>query len=328
VTNTTTPALTDGFGRELRYLRFSLTEACNMACTYCLPEGYPEWYRHKALLNRSAVLTLLSGFRLAGFNKVRFTGGEPTLHPNCLEAVKTARDLGFEQICLTTNGLSRIAPSLWTEAGLTHVNVSLDSLDPDTFQRMTKSKEHARVVDFILGCIAAGMTVKINAVLLRSRNRNEAKAMMQWALERRVTLRFIELMPTGLNNGFDVNERVLSTELHDEAYELGFAPQAKDPLRKRLAGPEQTWVHETLPGRIGFISPLSCTFCGDCNRLRVTAKGELKMCLFSSENQQIPLDDPAAVVAFLAAAIQTKPERHHLEQRKWGNVATFRTIGG
>ena len=299
-----------------------------MACTYCLPDGYPEWYRHKALLNRSAVLTLLTGFRMAGFSKVRFTGGEPTLHPNCLEAVQTAKKLGFEQICLTTNGLSRITPEEWAHAGLSHVNVSLDSLNAERFEQMTKSREHARVLNFILSSVNAGLKVKINTVLLRSQNRSEAPAMMQWALERALTLRFIELMPTGLNNSFDIAERVLATELHDEAYTLGLLPQTADSKQRQLAGPEQTWTHPTLPGRIGFISPLSCNFCGDCNRLRVTAKGELKMCLFSSENQKIPLDNPEQVVRFLTTAIQAKPERHHLEQRKWGNVATFRTIGG
>jgi cyclic pyranopterin phosphate synthase len=317
--------LLDSFGRRLAYLRFSLTEACNMACTYCLPEGFPEWLRHKARLGEEDIETVLSGFRRLGFRKVRFTGGEPTVHPGLGKAIATARRLGYEKIAMTTNGTLASRLDAWIEQGLDQINISLDSLRPETFRLLTKSRRHQHVMDVIDRALVAGITVKVNTVLMRSANGGEAGELMDWALARPIELRFIELMPTGLNQDFWLRERILSTELMVAARSRGLEPVVAQGF---LSGPAKVFGREQSPGRIGFISPLSCNFCGDCNRLRVTARGALKLCLFGDHDHPLDLSHPQAVAASVRSLIGSKGESHGLNQGAIGNVATFRTIGG
>lgn len=323
-------ALHDPYGRRLHYLRFSLTEACNLSCTYCLPDGFPEWYRHKARLGMSDIDVLLKGFRGLGFRKVRFTGGEPTVHPKCLDAIKVARRIGYERIAMTTNGLKMTDVAPWVDAGLTQLNVSLDALDADRFAAVTGSHEVDKVVRVIEDAAAAGLLVKINTVLLRTKNgdRENIERLIDWALGLPVTLRFIELMETKLNGSFSTSERVLGSEIlpHLEARGMALEPFSKKA--PDLRGPATDYVHGTLPGRIGLINPMSCNFCSKCNRLRVTAKGRLKLCLFGDQDQALALDSAAAVALNVRQLIGTKPERHYLEDGNVGNVATFRTIGG
>jgi cyclic pyranopterin phosphate synthase len=322
--------LFDPFGRRLHYVRFSLTEACNMSCTYCLPEGFPEWYRHKARLSSAEVQTMLAGFRRLGFRKVRLTGGEPTVHPGCFDAVHTARRLGYEEIAITTNALLIGDVTRWLDAGLTQLNVSLDSLDPTAFKAITKNAQLERILGVIEQAIDLGIEVKINSVLLRSVNgtSEQIAAMIDWALARPVTLRFIELMPTKLNTSFAGGERVLGSELEPLLSQRGLErvnPRAGSP---NLLGPSTNYSHSVLPGRIGLINPMSCNFCDRCNRLRITARGELKLCLFGDKDHSIDLASPETVAAHVRQLISTKPERHHLEDGNFGNVSTFRTIGG
>lgn len=317
--------LRDRFGRHMLYLRFSLTEACNMSCTYCLPEGFPEWYRHKARLSRSQIRNVLVAFRDMGFEKVRFTGGEPTVHPDALRAVAMAKELGFAEIALTTNGsLLRNLPE-WRDAGLTHINISLDSLDEDTFFRQTKSRDFHKVLNLVEQAQALNLSTKINTVLLRSVNFHETLDLIRWAKPQNLTLRFIELMPTKLNQSFYRNEQVLNSEVLPLLQEEGFVA---DESRTWTRGPARIYRHVDLPGRIGLINPLSCNFCDSCNRLRVTARGALKLCLFSQEDQLLPVDDAAAIAPLVRQLIQFKEERHHLEEGRVGNVETFRVIGG
>lgn len=317
--------LYDRFGRRMLYLRFSLTEACNMACTYCLPEGYPEWYRHKARLSLPQIRNVLSAFRSMGFEKVRFTGGEPTVHPDALRAVALAKELGFEEIALTTNGtLLRNLP-VWQEAGLTQINISLDSLNEKTFLQQTKSHDLHKVLQLVDEAQSLNLTTKINTVLLRSVNFHESLDLMRWAKRRDLTLRFIELMPTGLNQRFYRQEQILNSELMPMLEAEGFVVEEG---RSRTHGPARIYRHADLPGRIGLINPLSCNFCDGCNRLRVTAKGALKLCLFSKEDQLLPVDDGNAIEPVVRQLIQLKEERHHLEEGQFGNVETFRVIGG
>lgn len=322
--------LLDPFGRRLHYLRFSLTEACNMSCTYCLPDGFPEWYRHKARLSTADVQTMLAGFRRLGFRKVRLTGGEPTVHPGCLDAVHTARRLGYEEIAITTNGLLIGDVARWMDAGLTQLNVSLDSLDPVAFKAITSSAQLGKVLDVLEQAVDLGIEVKINTVLLRSMNGapEQIAAMIDWALARPVTLRFIELMQTKLNTSFASNERVLGREIEPLLQQRGLERLGPRAGRPNLLGPATDYAHGTLPGRIGLINPMSCNFCDSCNRLRVTARGELKLCLFGDHDHALDLTSPEALATHVRQLIGTKPERHHLEDGNVGNVSTFRTIGG
>lgn len=321
--------LIDPFKRRLHYLRFSLTEACNLSCTYCLPDGFPEWYRHKARLNTKDIGTILRGFRQLGFRKARFTGGEPTVHPGCLAAVQDAADAGYEEIALSTNGLLIKDLNSWRNAGLTQVNISLDSINPDVFFKMAKSRDVARVIDTVEAAVAAGITTKINAVVMRHINLDATDALIEWALKLPITLRFIELMPTGLNQTFSTTERVLNSELKPKLDAFGLKPLASTSgLASQLRGPAQIFTSPDHIGKIGLINPLSSNFCGNCNRLRMTARGSLRLCLFGDNDLPLDLTSPESVVQSVRAVIHQKPERHHLEENQFGNVSTFRTIGG
>lgn len=319
--------LLDGFGRRMQYLRFSLTEACNMSCQYCLPDGFPEWYRHKARLSDADIITLLSGFRRMGFRKVRLTGGEPTVHPGALKALTTARQLGYETLTLTTNGVLIKDLREWVEQGLTQINISLDTLDEGTFESMTKNRGLTKVLQLVDDAIALGLEVKINTVLLRTVNGGEAARLIDWALARPMTLRFIELMPTGLNRDFYEREQVLGSELMPLLSERGLAihDRRKGP---DLRGPATVYEADHFPGKIGLINPLSCNFCSACNRLRVTARGALKLCLFGDNDHPLDLSSPETVERDVRCLVEKKRERHHLEDGDLGNVQTFRTIGG
>jgi cyclic pyranopterin phosphate synthase len=322
--------LFDPSHRRLHYLRFSLTEACNLSCTYCLPDGFPEWKRHKARLGRDEIATLLAGFRRLGFRKVRFTGGEPTVHPQCRDALTVARKLGYERIALTTNGLLMQDLDTWIDAGLTELNVSLDSLDEDKFFAVTKSRQVGRVRTLIEAAAARGLSVKVNTVLLRSKNGDRAniESLIDWALDLPITLRFIELMETKLNGSFSTSERVLGSEIEPLLAARGLECERFDARAPDLRGPSTDYAHDLHPGRIGLINPMSCNFCSKCNRLRVTARGRLKLCLFGEADLPLELGSPAAVAQSVRALIGGKPERHYLEDGNVGNVATFRTIGG
>ena len=322
--------LHDSRQRRLHYLRFSLTEACNMACTYCLPDGFPEWYRHKARLTLPQIKVLLEGFRRLGFRKVRFTGGEPTIHPDCLESIRIARRLGFEKIAITTNGLLMGDLNQWLEAGLTHLNVSLDSLDPEIFKQITQSSQLAKVTAVIEQGLALGLSVKINTVLMKSVNGSEQSIMelIEWALKRPLTLRFIELMDTRLNAPFASSERVLGSTIEPLLRQIGLAPTNKSGKTVDTDGPAVDFNSSEYPGTIGLINPMSGNFCNKCNRLRVTAKGHLKLCLFGDNDTPLDHSSPDAVALNVRQLIGTKPERHYLDAGNFGNVATFRTIGG
>jgi cyclic pyranopterin phosphate synthase len=325
--------LVDPYGRRLHYLRFSLTEACNLSCQYCLPHGFPEWYRHKARLGMDNVGTLARGFRLLGFRKLRLTGGEPTLHPHALEAVKLAHSLGYEEIAMTTNGLLMGDVGAWTSAGLTHLNVSLDSLDANIFQDMAGSRQiedALKVRETIESAVASGIKVKVNTVLMRSRNGRETniRALIEWALGLPLTLRFIELMDTKLNATFAAGERVFGREIEPILHEYGLSQVVRHRQNTFLGGPATEYGSKVHQGRIGLINPLSCNFCNDCNRLRVTARGGLKLCLFGNEDIPLDLTSPESVASVVRRVISQKPEKHYLEDGLVGNVATFRTIGG
>ncbi len=322
--------LFDPFQRRLHYLRFSLTEACNLSCTYCLPDGFPEWKRHKARLDGREIDVLLRGFRQLGFRKLRLTGGEPTVHPKCLDAVKLARRVGYERIAMTTNGLLMPDLAPWIDAGLNQLNVSLDSLDPDKFFAVTRSREADKVRKVIEDAAATGITVKVNTVLLKSKNgdRENIEQLIDWALDLPITLRFIELMETKLNGSFSGPERVLGTEIEPFLAARGLIQEGWDQRSPDLRGPSTDYSVDGRPGRIGLINPMSCNFCSKCNRLRVTAKAGLKLCLFGDADLPLDLESPEAVALNVRRLIDRKPERHHLENGDVGNVSTFRTIGG
>ncbi len=270
--------LVDGFGRVHKDLRVSLTDHCNLRCSYCMPaEGVP-WLPNDVLLTTDEIIKLVGIAVAHGVSKVRLTGGEPLLRPDILEIVAGIASLGVE-MSMTTNGtrLAGLAAPL-ARAGLHRVNVSLDSLDPLRYALITRRNQHAVVLDGIIAAAGAGLTpVKINAVLQRGVNDDEADALMAWALNRGFEMRFIEHMPLDAGHTWNRAEMLTAAEI------LAALSREHDlePIPGRGAAPAERFLVDGGPGTVGVIASVTQPFCGACDRLRLTADGQLRNCLFS-----------------------------------------------
>ncbi|KAL4891112.1 hypothetical protein BDV59DRAFT_183229 [Aspergillus ambiguus] len=285
--------LTDKVKRQHDYLRISITERCNLRCVYCMPETGVALSPPPHLLTTPEIIYLSSLFVSQGVTKIRITGGEPTVRPDFLslmQEIGKLRQNGLRELCLTSNGLT-LGPKLdsLVEAGLTGVNISLDTLDPFQFQIMTRRKGFERVRNCIQQIVdmnhaGANVKLKINCVVVRGLNDGQIIPFLEFCRDHPVEVRFIEYMP------FDGNrwnrEKLVSYQ------EMRAIIEAKFPLRK-LADHEndtsKTFQPQGFRGRVGFITSLTDNFCGTCNRLRVTADGSLKVCLFG--NSEVSLRD-------------------------------------
>ncbi|MEU1966806.1 GTP 3',8-cyclase MoaA [Micromonospora sediminicola] len=286
-----TPAhgvLADRYGRVARDLRVSLTDKCNLRCTYCMPaEGLP-WLAGPQLLTDDEIVRLVGvAVGRLGVTEVRFTGGEPLIRPGLPGIVSAVAALTPRpRISVTTNGigLSRLAPAL-RAAGLDRVNVSLDTLDPARFATLTRRDRHADVLAGLAGAAEAGLTpVKINAVLMRGVNDDEAPALLRFALAHGYELRFIEQMPLDAQHGWDRSTMVTADEIL-AALRSEFALRP-DPA-ERGAAPAETWLVDDGPARVGVIASVTRPFCGDCDRTRLTADGQVRNCLFATEESDL-----------------------------------------
>jgi cyclic pyranopterin phosphate synthase len=275
--------LDDRQGRRLRYLRLSVTDRCDLRCTYCMPEsGVPASPRDE-VLSLEELARVARVFARLGVQTVRLTGGEPLVRKGIDELVRQIRDAGIDDIALTTNAtaLAPLAPRL-AEAGLTRLNVSLDSLDPARFARLTRGGELARVLEGIEAAQAAGLTrIKLNTVLVRGENDGEAEAIVRWAWARDLVPRFIELMPLGAGASLGREAVVSSAELRARLAPL-LDPEA-EPEARADRGPAAYLPSRDGTRRVGFIGAVTENFCDRCNRVRVTAKGEIRACLASPE---------------------------------------------
>ncbi len=281
-------ALVDGFGRVARDLRVSLTDRCNLRCTYCMPpEGLP-WLPSPELLTDDEVVRLV---RIAvehlGVREVRFTGGEPLLRRGLVGIVEACAALEPRpQIALTTNGigLDRLAGPL-KAAGLDRLNVSLDTLDGERFATLT---HRDRLPDVLTGLAAARdaglVPVKINTVLMRGTNDGDAVALLRFALAEGYELRFIEQMPLDPHGGWDRADMVTAEEILAMLQaQVSLTP---DPAH-RGAAPAETWLVDGGPARVGIIASVTRPFCGDCDRTRLTADGQIRTCLFAREESDL-----------------------------------------
>ena len=323
--------LVDGFGRAFPYLRLSLTEACNYRCSYCLPDGYHADGR-PTFLALDEIERLVRGFAALGMSKIRLTGGEPSLRkdlPSIIAAVSAVP--GIRKIAITTNGclLPRHIRT-WREAGLTALNVSLDSLDAARFAAITGHDRFAEVTEGVEMALGLGFdSVKLNAVLLRGLNDDELPAWCDYLRDRDVAIRFIELMRTGDNAAYFERHRVRGETLEQQLLDTGWSlrPRAAD------AGPAREYTHPDYRGRIGVIAPYSKDFCAGCNRLRVTARGDLRLCLFGDFGIALrPLlqndGDHDALVARIATQLGLKAAGHGLHQGHTGITPHLASIGG
>ncbi|MDQ2068669.1 GTP 3',8-cyclase MoaA [Natronospira bacteriovora] len=322
--------LEDRFGRRFAYLRLSITDVCNFRCEYCLPDGYqgrPTGFLHQAEIGR-----LVRSFAELGIRKLRITGGEPLVRKDALAIIaEAAATPGIEKVALTTNAfnLARQAEAL-REAGLSAINISLDSLNPEGFERITGDKRFDKVMAGIDAAIAAGIpSVKINTVLLGGLNDHEVPDFMEFVRERPVAVRFIELMQTADNGEYFRRRHVSGQTVADRLQAAGWVPQK----RGETDGPAVEYTHPDYAGRIGLIAPYAPGFCDGCNRLRVTARGGLRLCLFGNGTHDLRplLQDDADMPALKRSICQTlvgKEVSHHLHEGDFGDTPHLASTGG
>ncbi|WP_433238443.1 GTP 3',8-cyclase MoaA [Streptosporangium sp. CA-135522] len=281
--------LQDSFGRVATDLRVSLTDRCNLRCSYCMPPEGLEWLPKPDLLTADEIIRLVTiGVERLGITEVRYTGGEPLLRRELVEIVaRTAALRPTPQVSLTTNGigLARLAAPL-AEAGLHRVNVSLDTLDRETFERLAHRDRLADVLDGLAAADAAGLRpVKVNTVLMRGINDHEAVSLLGYCLERGYELRFIEQMPLDAQHGWRRENMITADEILSLLRE-DFELTDDDPV-ERGSAPAELFLVGDGPARVGVIGSVTRPFCGACDRVRLTADGQIRNCLFATEESDL-----------------------------------------
>ena len=326
-------ALTDRFRRTIDYLRVSVTDRCNLRCVYCMPKDPVPLYDHSELLTMNELVRIIRAARARGVRKVRLTGGEPLLRPDIIPMIAAIKQgVGIRDLSLTTNGM--LLPGMAFKlkaAGLDRVNISLDTLDPLRFRRITRGGDIDRVREAIEAAEKAGLSpIKINMVVIRGVNEDELPEFARLTRDRDMHVRFIELMPAG-RTGWKRDDCVPSSEIRARIAGLGTLV----PLEFRGKGPSRNCRVSGWRGVIGFISPVSDHFCGCCNRLRLTATGVLRPCLFSAAGVDLkgPLRagaDDQALAALLELAAASKPAGHALSagQTAGSGLHGMMQIGG
>jgi GTP 3',8-cyclase len=279
----TPTGLADGYGRVATDLRVSVTDRCNLRCTYCMPEEGLDWLAKPDLLTDDELVRLVSvAVTRLGVDEIRFTGGEPLLRRGLVGIVaRTAQLTPRPQISLTTNGigLARQAEAL-REAGLDRVNVSLDTIRPDTFQQLARRDRLQDVLSGLAAAQSAGLTpVKVNAVLMRGVNDDQAPELLQFCLDHGYELRFIEQMPLDAQHGWSRDTMVTA----DEILQMVGEPFELEPMDARTRGsaPAESFLVRGGPATVGIIASVTRPFCGDCDRVRLTADGQVRDCLFA-----------------------------------------------
>ncbi len=325
-------SLEDSFGRRFAYLRLSITDACNFRCVYCLPNGYEKPKNGAPPLSISEIENLATAFSEMGMWKVRLTGGEPTLRRDLSEiALRLGNIPGIRKIALSTNGyrLKELAPEL-LRSGITAVNVSVDTLDEKHFEKITGSPNLKHILDGIETALSLGFeSVKVNAVLLKGWNEDELSRFQEWIKTRRVAVRFIELMPTEKGVSLFRERHLKSTVLSDRLSKTGWQKAARGPAD----GPADEWSHPDYLGKMGFIAPYAKEFCTNCNRLRVTSTGALRLCLFAEGGHSLRplLQEPSQkeeLQALIRSLLNQKEVSHYLPLGKFGDNHSFSEMGG
>ncbi len=281
--------LVDRYGRMATDLRVSLTDRCNLRCTYCMPAEGLDWLPKPEMLTDDEVVRLVRiAVERLGVRQVRFTGGEPLLRRGLVDIVARCSQITPRpELSLTTNGvgLARLAPAL-AAAGLNRVNGSLDTLDPQRFEAISRRRRLSDVFEGLAAVAAAGLQpVKVNAVLMRGINDDEAPRLLRWALDRGYQIRFIEQMPLDAQHAWDREQMVTAEEiLSSLRAEYQLTPVGAD---ERGSAPAETWLVDGGPARVGVIGSVTRPFCGACDRTRLTADGQVRTCLFSRDESDL-----------------------------------------
>ncbi len=324
-------ALNDRHGRKINYLRLSVTDRCNMRCRYCMPQQGVEKLEHQEILSYEQLERLTRAAVSLGVEKVRITGGEPLVRKGILGFLERLSAIpGLNQLVLTSNGLqlAGMAADL-QRAGVQRLNISIDSLRPEVFARITRCDGLERVLAGIAAAEEVGLPLKLNMVVMRGVNDDELVDFAALTLEKNCSVRFIEYMPAIKEE----NWRALAMPGEEILARIGerfsFAPLA----RGHLAGPAREYRIDGARGSIGVITAISGHFCADCNRIRITASGKVRNCLFADDEQDlVPLlatGDSAALQDALRRLVQGKPAMHGMAEGELSHAAfTMARIGG
>lgn len=327
--------LRDKFDRVIDYMRISITDRCNLKCMYCMPKGELKPFEFKEILSYEEIVRVVTVAARLGVKKIRITGGEPLTRKNLPYLIASLKAInGIEDISLTTNGilLEKYARTL-ADSGLDRVNISLDSFRPERYKEITRGGDLSHVIKGLQAAEEAGLLpIKINMVPVRALNDDEVEDFARMTLETPRHVRFIEFMPIGGRDLWSDDSYISTEELKNKVEKIG----PLTPVRARKNGPARYFQLEGAPGVIGFISALTHHFCGDCNRLRITADGRLRPCLFSETEvdlkpalRQSSLDKESEIERLLRLAIDVKPEGHNVHKRNdLDSLKNMSRIGG
>ncbi len=325
--------LRDRYGRPIHYLRISLIDHCNLRCLYCMPVHGNHFTPRADLLTPAEIEAIARAAVSVGFDKIRLTGGEPTLRPDLVEIVeRLARIEGVRTLAMTTNGLllTRLARPL-KEAGLTRVNIHLDTVNPERLRQLMLYNRFERVWEGILAAEAAGLTpIKLNAVVLRGYNDEDVADLAALTLERPWHVRFIEAMPLGPQATIAL-ERYVSNQETKARIEARFGP-LEPTFGGQLLGEARMYRIPGALGLVGFISPVSEPYCDSCNRLRLTADGKMRLCLLTDHEldfrDALRTGGEEALRELFVRAVQAKPVGHQLRSGIYPQIRGMSQIGG
>lgn len=319
----------DQFGREINYLRVSVTDLCNLRCQYCMPaHGITPKLKHKDILTLEEIFYVVETCAQLGFDKVRITGGEPLVRKGIIGLISNISQLGISDLSMTTNGtyLLNYAADL-ADAGLQRVNISLDTLNKKRYREITRGGDLSKVLAGIKAAENNGLTpIKINTVLIGGFNDQEIGDFLNLTYDQPIDVRFIELMPIGqasawAKSRFVSNQRILE----------GF-PQLAPLNVEDSHSPAKYYKLPKAQGRVGLINPISHLFCMECNRIRLTADGKLKPCLHSNQEidlKQIIYNNPAAILSKIIEGINAKQNQHMLTDHEFQPIyRNMNRIGG
>jgi cyclic pyranopterin phosphate synthase len=327
-------AMRDGFGRRVEYLRISVTDKCNLRCVYCMPEGGLPWLRRQDILDYEEIVEIVRVMAGMGLKRLRITGGEPLVRRDVTGLVRALNTIpGIEDIALSTNGvlLEAMAAEL-ADAGITRINLSLDSLVPERVDAIARRPgSHARIMAGLDAAEAVGFSpIKINAVIMRGRNDDELEAFARITLDRPWHVRFIEVMPVGENLDVSAAEFISAQEMLEQVRRIGELRPVAGPQGN---GPATYFQFPGARGTVGVITPMSHNYCERCNRMRLTANGRLRPCLFGSIETDLrdPLRRGEPLEPLILQTLAIKPERHHLVQGSAagsGGLLALSQVGG
>ena len=327
--------LQDTFGRKFPYIRLSITDVCNFRCSYCLPQGYKKNPGDiRSFMSADEISRLVKALSELGVRKIRLTGGEPTVRKDFFDILKDVKqNSNIQKVTMTTNGyqLNKIAKQLH-EIGLDGINISIDSLNRETFKNLTG---HDRLLDILEGIkTLQGLNfknIKVNAVLLKGVNDTEKdfEAFANFIGNNKIDFRFIELMETGDNLEFFKKNHVPAKIFKDYLEKNKWVYQTNG----RDAGPAINYINPEFKGKFGLIAPYSKDFCKTCNRLRITARGDLRLCLFGNTGTSIRHllqsdDQKEELVDLVISQLRLKKASHHLELGETGLMKNLSTTGG